>query len=356
MGNKEEEISDFGSNIFFGKLDPEIPNPDKNDEFILEDQVAGKISTVAQNTVKKLEEEGLPAFPANYQLYFERLLEQEETSFKQKIQSVMDLQSMGEDRAVAFEKSVKEGFKNIKQILDFIAVLYKNLQLVQSVTEKHMKSMEKIDNKIVLSNAISVFLKDIDKVNDVTSAQLNQIKELYQKTAQVISDINKNTIYDSRFGIYNKRYFMTLLEKENKLMEEFTHSSSILTMQLTKDIQDSIQDKSTLMVLLKNIAKLLLKTSRRSDIIGYIGDGVFGIGLKYSDIPSATKAAERFVHSVKTTNIFLGERDISLNVSVGIAKIIPERTAEDSLEAALSALQVALKEGLELNIYAQDQS
>lgn len=358
MANKDE-ISDFGSNIFFGKLDPELPDPDKGDDgdqLALEDQVADKISAMGQNTVKQLEEEGLPAFPANYQLYFERLLEKEDNSFKQKIQNVMDLQSMGEDRAVAFEKSVKEGFKNIKQILDFIAVLYKNLQLVQNLTEKHMSGMEKIDNKIALSNAISVFLKDIDKVNNVTLNQLNQIKELYQKTAKVISDINKNTIYDSRFGIYNKRYFMSLVEKENKLMEEFTHSSSVLTMQLSKEITESVQDKGTLMILLKSIAKLLLKTSRRSDIIGYLGDGIFGIGLKYSDIPSATKAAERFVHSVKTTNIFLGEKDIALNVSVGIAKIIPERTAEESVDASLSALQTALEEDLELNIYPQDQS
>ncbi|PAF43821.1 diguanylate cyclase [Helicobacter sp. 11S03491-1] len=354
--NKKEESNDFGSNVFFGKLDPEVHEvQEQSNGYILEEGVASKVSAIAQDTVKELEREDLPAFPANYQLYFERLLEKEETSFKQKIQSVMDLQSITEDRAVSFEKSVKEGFKNIKQILDFIAILYKNLQLMQTITDKHIQGIEKIDNKIALSNAITLFVKDIDKVNSITSSQLSQIKDLYQKTAKVISDINKNTVYDSRFGIYNKRYFMVLLEKENKLMEEFNRSSSILVVSLSREIQNSIEDKSTLMILLKSVAKLLLKTSRRSDIIGYLGDGIFGIGLKYSDIPSALKATERFISSVKTTNIFLGDRDIALNISTGLAKISPQRSADDSLSAALSALQSALDKQEDYKIFPEDE-
>ncbi|PAF43591.1 diguanylate cyclase [Helicobacter sp. 11S02596-1] len=350
---KQEENADFGSNVFFGKLDPEVPRSDTS-EYVLDDHIAEKASEMAQNTLKKLEEEDLPPLPSNYQLYFERLLENEETSFKEKIQNVMDLQSINEDRVVSFEKSVKDGFKNIKEMLDFIAMLYKNLQLMQAITNKHMTGIEKIDNKIALSSAITLFVKDIDKINSITSSQLSQIKNLYQKTAEVISDINKNTIYDSRFGIYNKRYFMSLIEKENKLIEEFTHSSSILVMALSKKIQQNVTQKSTQMVLLKSIAKLLLKTSRRSDIVGYLGNGIFGIALKYSDIESTIKAAERFVNSVKTTNIFLGDRDISLNVSVGIAKILPPRSAQDSLDAALSALQIALSEQSDYKIFPED--
>lgn len=356
MGKIKEEIPEFGSNIFFGKLDPEIPQSNENNsEYIFEDQVAGKANEIAQDTLKKLEEEDLPPLPANYQLYFERLLEKEESSFKEKIQNVMDLQSIDEDRAVSFEKNVKDGFKNIKQILDFIAVLYKNLQLMQTITDKHTKNIEKIDNKIALSNAIAIFVKDIDKINSITSSQLSQIKDLYQKTAKVISDINQNTIYDSRFGIYNKRYFISLIEKETKLMKEFTHSSSVLVMALSKKIQQDIDKKSTQMILLKNIAKLLLKTSRRSDIIGYLGDGIFGIGLKYSDLESAIKAADRFINSVRTTNIFLGDINISLNVSVGIAKISPQRNSEESLNSALSALTMALDEKMDYKIFPQDE-
>ncbi|PAF52209.1 diguanylate cyclase [Helicobacter sp. 13S00477-4] len=350
----KEEPSDFGSNIFFGKLDPNNIETNQNDSFEIEDQITKKVSEIAYDTVKQLEQEDLPAFPGNYQLYFERLLEKEEASFRQKIENVIDLQSITEERAVTFEKNVKDGFKNIKHILDFIAILYKNLQLMQSITDKHVKGIEKIDNKIALNSAIELFVKDIEKVNSITASQLDQIKDLYQKTSKIISDINQSTIYDSRFGIYNKRYFMNLIERENKIMEEFTHSSSVLVMALSKNIQDD-SDKATQMVLFKSIAKLLLKNSRRSDIIGYLGDGIFGVGLKYSNIESATKATERFVQSIKATSLFLGDKDISLEVSVGVAKISPQRNAQDSLNAALSALQNALDEKISYKIFPGDE-
>ncbi|PAF46453.1 hypothetical protein BKH46_07650 [Helicobacter sp. 12S02634-8] len=361
MGNSKEQTEqdpEFGSNVFFGKLEPETSDT-KNDEErdrILEDQVTVRVNEIAQNTLKQLEEEDLTPLPANYQLYFERLLEKEEGNFKQKIQNAINLQSFGEEHAIAFEKSVKDGFKNIKQMLDFIAILYKNLQLMQAMTDRHIKGIEKIDNnKIALSNATTLFVKDIEKINSITATQLSQIKNLYAKTAKTITDINQNTIYDSRFGVYNRRYFSNLIEKETKLMEEFRHSSSILVMALSQHIQEKTQEKSTLIILLKTVSKLLLKNSRRSDFIGYLGDGVFGIGLKYSDLDSAIKATDRFANSVKSTNIFLGDRDITLDVCVGIAKITPTRNAESSLKAALDALQVSLDKQTDYEICPEDR-
>lgn len=362
--DKKEDI-DFGSNVFFGKLDPlgsaKTGSKEENSQEIntkesnIEDEVVEKVNSLSEDTVRKLQEEDLPPLPANYQLYFERLLEQEDASVKQKVQNVMDLQNISEDRAIFFEKSVKEGFKNVKQLLDFIAILYKNLQVIPNLTEKHIKEFEKIDNKMALTNALTIFSKDIQKINGVTSNQLSQIKDLYQKTAKSINEINQNTIYDSRFNIYNRRYFVTLIEKETKLMEEFNHISSILTMSLSVKIRNRVQDKNIMMILLKSIAKLLLKTSRRSDIIGYLGDGIFGIGLKYSDIESAKRAAERFVSSIKTTNIFLGDRDILLDVSVGVAKISTDLNSEESIKKSLSALKIALEEEVDYKVCVEDE-
>lgn len=353
---RKEEKPDFDSNIFFGKLGTEITELKTQDEILaLENQVTEKMSSIAQDAMKVLQEERLPPLPANYQLYFERLLEKEEGGLKEKVQDALDLQSIAEDRAMSFEKNVKEGFRSVKEVLELIAMLYKNLQLIQAITGKYAREFENINNKVTLMNMASLFLKDLGKVGVITSTQLTQIKDIYQKAAKAIADINQSTIYDSRFGIYNKRYFMSLIEKENKILRQFNHSSSLLVVALSKKIQPFLEDKSISIVLFKNLAKLLLKNSRRSDIIGYLGEGVFGIGLKYSDINSAVRATEKFIVAIKTTNIFLGNDDIVLEVSAGLAKIYPERSADDSLIAAISALQTALSRQKDFEIFPQDK-
>lgn len=353
---RKEEKADFGGNIFFGRLDTEITELKSQDESLaLENQVMEKISSLAQDAVSLLQEEKLPPLPANYQLYFERLLEKEEGDLKTKVQDTLDLQSVAEDRAMSFEKNVKEGFKSVKEVLELIAMLYKNLLLIQAITNKYTKEFENINNKVTLMNVVSLFLKDLSKVGTITSTQLTQIKDNYQKAAKAIADINHSTIYDSRFGVYNKRYFISLIEKENKILKQFNHSSCLLLISLSKKIQPFLEDKSISVVLSKTVAKLLLKNSRRSDIIGYLGDGVFGVGLKYSDMNSAMRAAERFVVSIKTTSVFLGNHDIVLEVSAGLAKIYPERNVEDSLNGAISALQIALNQQKDFEIFSQDK-
>lgn len=353
---RKEEKPDFGSNIFFGKLGTEITELKTQDEILaLENQVTEKMSSIAQDAMKVLQEERLPPLPANYQLYFERLLEKEEDGLKEKVQDALDLQSIAEDRAMSFEKNVKEGFRSVKEVLELIAMLYKNLQLIQAITGKYAREFENINNKVTLMNMVSLFLKDLGKVGVITSTQLAQIKDIYQKAAKAIADINQSTIYDSRFGVYNKRYFMSLIEKENKILRQFNHSSSLLVIALSKKLQPFLEDKSISIVLFKNVAKLLLKNSRRSDMIGYLGEGVFGIGLKYSDINSAVRATEKFIVAIKTTNIFLGNNDIVLEVSAGLAKIYPKRSVDDSLSAAISALQMALSRQKDFEIFPQDK-
>lgn len=356
--NKGKDKLDFSSNPYFGDISTDIMHLGSDEENAVEElegQIADKVARIAENVVKEMNQESLPALPANYQMFFERLLEKEDAGSRQKIQALIDLQSSNEDRVAFFEKTVKDGFKNLKQILELVAMLYKNLQVTQNVSEKYAKELSGIDNKLVFNNLIKLFLKDLTSIKEKVDQELEDLKNIYQNTTKIVSSINENTIYDSQFGVYNKRYFLALIDKEKELIEEFNHESTMLTMTLSKDVASEVTNKTIMVILLKSIAKILLKTSRRSDILAYFGNGVFAMGLKNSDLQSAKKAAERLIETAKSTNIFSDGKDIVLSLAIGIAKITPKKTTENIIQSSLMALNLALDEKVDFKVYPQDE-
>ena len=355
----KKDALDFSSNPYFGDISSDIS--DLNDESIneeqelIEEQVLERVEKIAENTVQELSGDSLPPLPMNYQAYFERLLEKEDALLKQKIQAVMNLQSLNQDRVILFEKNVKESFQNVKKILEIVTDLYRDLHKIQSISDKYAKDLSNIDNKLTFSNTIKFFLNDLNTIKEKSNTQLEELKDFYQQAVQIMNNINENTIYDSKFEVYNKRHFFFLIDKERELMEEMKYETSVLTLTLSKKIIESVKDKALILVLLKSIAKLLLKTSRRSDILAYLGNGVFAMGLKYTDLESAKKAAERLVDMAKETNTFSDGKDVSLTLSVGIAKVQSQKTVKNIIQSSLAALKTALDENLDFKIYPQDE-
>lgn len=363
-GNKKNDALDFISNPYFGDISSDmtdVGNSSIDDEEeeqgeAIEEHVLERVEKIAENTVQELSDDFLPPLPMNYQIYFERLLEKEDAILKQKIQSLMNLQSLSQDRVILFEKSVKEGLASIKRILELVSELYRDLHKTHNISEKYAKELAGIDNKLVFNNTIKFFLKDLDGIKNKSGSQIDELKEIYQRAVHIVNDINENTIYDSKFEVYNKRYFFSLIDKERELIEEMKYDTTVLTLTLTKNIINSIKDKALILVLLKSIAKLLLKTSRRSDILAYLGNGIFAMGLKYSDITSAKKAAERLIDTAKQTNVFSDGKDIQLTLAVGIAKVRPQKSVENIIQCSLTALKSALEENVSFKVYAQDEA
>ena len=181
-------------------------------------------------------------------------------------------------------------------------------------------------------------------------------KTLYQQCSKALENLNTNTMYDSKFDVYNKRYFIQLVQDEAKSVQKFQHISTILMMALPHSITQYLNNDQMAIVIMKTVAKLLLKTSRRSDMIGYIGNGIFGMLLKHSDIFSSKKASERLIELLKNTNVFIGSNELNLNLNIGIAKIKTDRSAQDSLNYSISALRLAQQNKVEYLVYKEDDN
>ena len=91
----------------------------------------------------------------------------------------------------------------------------------------------------------------------------------------------------------------------------------------------------------RTIARLLMKTSRRSDIVAHYGGGVFSMVLKHTDPKSAQKASERLIELVSTSNFFLAEKEVQLRIAIGISNVDPEKSTDEIIVCALEAMERA---------------
>lgn len=306
------------------------------------------LNSFSKNVLSKLIEKDMPPLPSNYQIYFEQMLGKESMEFQKKIYTLLEAEEGNNERNINFEKNINAAFVNTKEILKCILGIYKNLTIMNEIEKKWFVGLKRGDTHS------DKYIEDISAIQKTIDKQNNELKLLYNKGNTILENINTNKMYDSKFDVYNKRYFIHLVQEELKAVQKFQHTSTILMMTLPTEVSKYLTNDKTALIVMKTIAKLLLKTSRRSDMIGYIGNGIFGMLLKHSDIFSSKKASERLVELLNNTNIFIGDNDINLDIKIGIAKISPNRSAETSLNYSISALRSAQKIPMSYFIYKED--
>lgn len=315
------------------------------------------LEAFSKEVLKRLESDSVPPIPNNFQLYFDRILDEKPEEFKKQIQHILEIEDDGsaDEKRVSLEKSVKESFSNTKQILDIVALLYKNLNLMLEISKKRKEDAQKSSNSVSFQNTITAFKIDIEKLLSIFTTQRASLKELYQKNAKIASEIESETIYDSKYGIYNRRFLLVQIQKETKMIEQFNHNSTIMMTMLSTAITKKIKSEKGRLLVTRTISRLLMKTSRRSDVIAHYNNGVFSLLLKHSNIESAKKASERLSEMVSSTNFFLGDSELQLKLSIGIAKVSVHRDVKENLKCAIDALNMCDSENGIYQVYPDDE-
>jgi len=307
-----------------------------------ETNVSSDIEVYAKEVLNALIADNLPPTPNNFSLYFDRLLEDKSENLRKQIHDMLELEESNDtETTIELEKSLKQGFSSIKNILNTTANLYKNMSLMTKILEKRK---EELANDPEISEAIgivSVLEGDVSKLNSILKTQSHQMKSSYDETAKIVKSVENETIFDNKFGVYNKRYLLTKIEQEIELISKFHHKSSLIMIELSKTLKQSVKNEKALTLMTRTIARLLLKTSRRSDVVAHYGNGIFAMLLKYTDIPSAKKASERLCDLVSNSNFFLADREIQLRISIGITDIDTEHSVEEIVVSAMNGIEKA---------------
>ncbi len=306
------------------------------------DNPSSDIEIYAKEVLNTLIADNLPPTPNNFSLYFDRLLEDKSENLRKQIHSILELEENNDDEnTIALEHSLKEGFSSIKGILGVTANLYKNMTLMTKILEKRKKELEDKPEAEEALSIISTLENDVTKLNSILKTQSTQMRSIYDDTAKIVKNVENETIFDNQFGVYNKRYLLTKIEQEMGLIKEFHHKSSLIMIELSRELKKSVKNEKAVLLMVRTIARLLLKTSRRSDIVAHYGNGVFSMLLKHTDIESAKKASERLCDLVSNSNFFLADREIQLKISIGVTDIDPEFSVEEIVVSVLDGIEKA---------------
>jgi diguanylate cyclase (GGDEF)-like protein len=303
---------------------------------------ASEMEVFAKEVLTSLINDNLPPTPNNYSLYFDRLMEDKSENLRKQITGILELEDDNDaEKTIALEKSLKQGFSSIKNMLQVAANLYKNMALMAKILDKRKAELGNSPDDQMSMNIINELENDVHKLNGILKKQIDQLKGHYEQTATLVKNVEQDTIFDNQYGVYNKRYLLQKLEQEISLVQEFKHSSSLIMIELSKSLLKEIGNEKAAVLMIRTIARLLMKTSRRSDLVAHYGNGVFAMILKHTDLGSAEKASERLCDLVSSSNFFLAEREVQLKISIGIKSIMPEQGVEEQVIAAVDAMAAA---------------
>ena len=311
------------------------------EDFDVEDP-SSEVEIYAKEVLNALILDNIPPTPNNFSLYFDRLLEDKNEALRKQIHAMLELEENNEaESTILLEQSLKKGFVSIKNILGSTAGLYKNMSIMSKILAKRKKELsEHLEMKDAI-NIVATLEGDVSKLNSILKTQSTQIKTIYTDTAKIVKDVENETIFDNQFGVYNKRYLLTKIKQEIGLIKEFKHKSSLIMIELDRVLKKSVNNEKAFVLMTRTIARLLLKTSRRSDVVAYYGNGIFSMLLTHTDISSAKKASERLIDLVSNSNFFLADREIQLKISIGVTNINPNYSVEEIIVCALDGIEAA---------------
>ncbi len=294
-------------------------------------------------------DESVPPTPSNFQIYFEKLLDNKPMAFKKRMQGYLEEDDASADEYRAkMEREIKEGFTQIKGIVKVVSTIYKNLNIMKQIVKKRSQELKLNTTQLSTDNTLSKLNEDIEKLTSLTQKQMEVLKDYYSKTVEILKDVEDKAIFDSKYGVYNKKYLLKSLQKELDSVRQYNHKTSLVMMKIKDSVFDKIVTVRERDILTKNIAKLLMKTSRRSDIVAHYGGGVFAILMKHTDLNSAQKACERIGELIYGTSFFIDEAEIEIDIELGIMPIDPRYDIE---EIVIGALDVLPKTGKNTEVY-----
>lgn len=300
----------------------------------------------AQKVLEKLAEDNIAPTPYNFQIYFDTLLEDTPSQFKKDIDAIRQNEASSEDgQRVKMEKEIKESFGVVKNMVQSITSIYKNITLVKGVLQKRTTELSSTANQLSIQNIINNLEGDMAKFDTLVSRQLSSLKTNYEQAVTSLKTIEQESIYDTRYSIYNKKYLLDNMQSEAKAVLAHGYSTSLLFLKVKDAILSKIPHTKERLILTKNIAKLLQRTSRRSDVVAHYGEGIFAMLMRHTDIQSAKKACERVSALVTSSSFFIGEMDVDMDIELAVIELDGETPTEEILSLLLDALPKTSKNG-----------
>lgn len=296
----------------------------------------------SESVLKELSQNNIPSIPTNYSIYFDKLLDERGGEFKEKLGGALASYEAGpviHEGHIYIEKEIKHSFGQIKSMLQAVALIYKNLGLMKGITKKHLQTLQSNTDILATQNVISAFNEDLAKLNSLMDKHIDVIKLNYEEIGKMFKLIEEQAIYDSNYDVYNKKFLLSTLEGEIDSVKRYGYSSSFLIIKPSHKVMAKVKNLKDKSAVLKNIANLLLRTSRRSDTVAHYGDGVFVVVMRHTDKNGATQACNRIEHMLSDIVIENDNEKIKVATQIVVGTLDKSSIMEALLSRALDVLE-----------------
>jgi len=185
--------------------------------------------------------------------------------------------------------------------------------------------------------------EDLDKLDVLDPKFRKQIEGIFENVNVSISMLYEAATKDKKTEVYNHNFFNTIFEMEFEKTERGKQTLSLFLIDIDhfKKINDTyghIQaDK-----MLKQLANLLKKATRTSDIVARFGGEEFIVLFPETGIEEAKEIASRIRDAIKD-DTFL--KKYNLTISGGLTEYAKKDTMEKMLKRADKGLYDAKKTG-----------
>ena len=181
------------------------------------------------------------------------------------------------------------------------------------------------------------------KVSALDPRFKKKIEELFKSMNESVSLLYEAAIHDEKTGLYNNKFFETVLEMEIEKVRrgQRTFSLLIIDIDFFKKINDTYGHMKADEIL-KRLAKVLKNQVRKSDTAARFGGEEFVVLLPGTTLEKAKKFTERLRNAIKSDRIL---KKYKVTVSGGLAEFRSRDTKKKIKERADKALYKAKKAG-----------
>jgi diguanylate cyclase (GGDEF)-like protein len=164
---------------------------------------------------------------------------------------------------------------------------------------------------------------DVDRLVDEISHLRGKVAQLQERVEQ----LDRLAHQDSLIDLPNRRGFMRALERLIARVGRYGDNAAMLFVDLDglKMINDTFGHRAGDEALIQ-VADLLSKGIRRSDVVARIGGDEFGILLENANQESAHETATRLIDLICGSELVHDGDALPLSVAIGVGTINPDDT------------------------------
>lgn len=317
----------------------------------------GEFEKFAQQVLKQLIDDNVPPTPSNFEIYFDKLLEGKPVTFKKRVLEMIEFDKENDSQKRAnVERELKQTFTYVKGLVSSIASIYKNINILKILTQKKMDELNLNSLNITAQNILKEFKGDVGKLTLLMDKQLEKIKQDYEAVSNSYKKINEESEFDDKYGVYNRKFLINSLKSDSEDIKKYGYSISVLFLKVKDDVLNGFVLQKDRVMFLRNIAKLLTKTSRRSDVIAHYGDGIFAMVMKHTTLENAKKACDRIIDLIYGTTFFINDQELDIDTELVLFALEADCVVEDKIAKALDELKNTSKDSVYYIALGEEES